>query len=130
MSINRNIIFLDSLQFLKGSLDYLAGNLEDTDFKHLMSEFSKDQLELLRKRDAYPYDWVDSYKKILYPRLPPKESFCSSINGGKRGEGDGRISYSKYLHLELAWKESGFEKLKDFHNHYLKKRCIIISRCI
>ena len=36
--VNRNIIFLDSLQFLKASLDNLAGNLEDTDFKHLLSK--------------------------------------------------------------------------------------------
>ena len=33
--IIRNIIFLDSLQFLKDSLDDLAGNLEDKDFKDL-----------------------------------------------------------------------------------------------
>ena len=32
--INKNMIFLDSIQFYKGSLDSLAGNLEDKDFKH------------------------------------------------------------------------------------------------
>ena len=37
--INRNIIFLDSFQFYKGSLHSLAGNLQNSDFKHLMSEF-------------------------------------------------------------------------------------------
>ena len=58
---NRNIIFLDSLQFLKASLDSLAGNLQDSDFKHLLSEFSSNKLELLKKKDAYPYEWVDSY---------------------------------------------------------------------
>ena len=54
--VNRNIIFLDSLQFLKASLDSLAGNLQDTDFKHLLSEFPEDKLDLLRKKDAYPYE--------------------------------------------------------------------------
>ena len=48
--INRNIVFLDSLQFYKGSLDSLAGNLQDSDFKHLISEFPSDKLELLRKK--------------------------------------------------------------------------------
>ena len=37
--INRNIIFLDSLQFCKESLDKLATNLNNEGFKHLMSEF-------------------------------------------------------------------------------------------
>ena len=54
--INRNIVFLDSLQFLKASLDTLAGNLQDSDFKHLLSEFPKDKLKALRKKDAYPYE--------------------------------------------------------------------------
>ena len=68
--VNRNIIFLDSLQFLKASLDNLAGNLEDKDFKHLKSEFPEDKLKILERKDAYPYECVHSYKKIIYPRLP------------------------------------------------------------
>ena len=40
--INRNIVFLNSLQFLKASSDTLSGNLQDSDFKHLLSEFPKD----------------------------------------------------------------------------------------
>ena len=47
--INRNV-FLDSLQFYKGSLDSLAGNLQDSDFKHLMSEFPPNKLEIFRKK--------------------------------------------------------------------------------
>ena len=37
--VNNGIVFLDSLQFFKASLDSLVGNLEDNDFKHLLSEF-------------------------------------------------------------------------------------------
>ena len=48
--VNNNIIFLDSLQFCKASLDTLAGNLQDNDFEHLVSEFPEDKLELLRKK--------------------------------------------------------------------------------
>ena len=117
--VNRNIIFSDSLQFLKASLDNLALNLEDNDFKHLLSEFPEDKLELLRKRDLYPYQWVDSYRKFLYPRLPPKESFSSSI--------DDKKSSSQYLHLKLIWKEFGFKVFKDFHNHYLKKDVLLLA---
>ena len=41
--INNNIVFINSLQFCKASLDTLAGNLQDSDFKHLLSEFPKDK---------------------------------------------------------------------------------------
>ena len=40
--IHRNVVFLDSLKCLKASLDTLAANLQDSDFKHLLSEFPKD----------------------------------------------------------------------------------------
>ena len=100
--INRNIIFLDSLQFYKASLDTLVGNLRDSDFKHLMSEFPPNKFDLLRKKDAYPYEWVDSYEKFKYTKLPPKESFYSSKDDGKRGKGDEHISSSRYLHLKVV----------------------------
>ena len=42
--VNNSIVFLDSLQFLKASLDSLGGNLKYDDFKHLLSEFPEDKL--------------------------------------------------------------------------------------
>ena len=112
--INNNIVFINSLQFCKASLDTLAGNLQDSDFKHLLSEFLSDKL-------SYPYEWVDSYKQFLYPRLPPKEAFYLSIDDGKRGKGDGHISDERYLHLKNVWNTFNFKAFKDIHNHYLKK---------
>ena len=42
--VNRHITFIDSLQFYNGSLDTLASNLNNKDFKHLTSEFGIDRL--------------------------------------------------------------------------------------
>ena len=70
---------------------------------------------------------MDSYRKFIYPRLPPKESFYSSIDDGKRGKGDGYISYIQYLHLKFLWKESGFKNFKDFHDHYFKKDVLLLA---
>ena len=125
--INKNIVFLDSLHFCKASLDDLAGNLEDKDFKDLMPEFPSDELELLRKKDSYPYEWVDSYKKFIYPRLPPKKAFYSSIDDGKRGKGDGHISDEQYLHLKNVWNTFNFKTFKDYHNHYVKKDVFLLA---
>ena len=112
------------MQFLKASLDELSDNLEYTDFKHLLSEFSKDKLELLKGKDAYPYDWVDNYKKFLYPKLPPKKDFYSSLKA-KRGKGDGHISDEQYAHLQNVWKEFRFKTFKDFHKNYLRKDVLL-----
>ena len=125
--VNNSIVFLDSLQFCKASLDSLAGNLQDNDFKHLLTEFPKDKLELLRKKDSYLYEQVDSYRRFIYPRLPPKESFYSSIDDGKKVEGDGHISYRQYLHLKLVWNKFGFKTFKDFHDHYFKEDVLLLA---
>ena len=86
-----------------------------------------DKLDILRKKDAYPYEWVGSYEKFKYTKLPPKESFYSSKDDGKRGKGDGHISTNQYLHLKLVWKEFGFKTFKDFHNHYIKKDVLFLA---
>ena len=49
---NRNIIFSDSLQFCKEKLDKLVSNLNNEDFKHLMSEFPPNKLEILKRKDS------------------------------------------------------------------------------
>ena len=126
IAINRNITFIESNEFYKGALDTLASNLEDNDFKYLMSEFPTDKLEILKRKDAYPYEWVDSYEKFNYPQLPPKECFYSSLKDGKRDRSDVHISDEQYLYLKNFW-EKCFNKFEDFHNHYLKKDVLLLS---
>ena len=41
--VNRHITFIDSLQFYNSSLDTLASNLNNGDFKYLVSEFGIDK---------------------------------------------------------------------------------------
>ena len=71
--VNRRITFIDPLQFYNSSLDTLASNLEDKDFKYLTSEFGIDKLEILKRKDAYPYEWVDSYEKFKHLSLHEKK---------------------------------------------------------
>ena len=73
--VNRNVTFTDSLQFYNGSLGTLASNLNNEDFKHLTSEFDIDKLEILKRKNAYPYEWVDSYEKFKHTSLPEKNNF-------------------------------------------------------
>ena len=98
--VNRYITFIDSYQFCNSSLDTLASNLNNEDFKYLVSEFGIDKLEIRKIKDAYPYDWVDSYEKFKHPSLTEKKYFYSSINDGKRNKGNGHISNEQYQHLQ------------------------------
>ena len=115
--VNRHITFIDSYQFYKSPLGTLASNLEDNDFKHLTSEFGIDKLEILRRKDAYPYEWVDSYEKIKHSSLPEEKYFYSTIKDGKRDRSDGHISDEQYQHLQNVWDIFNFNTFEDFHDH-------------
>ena len=47
--INKNLVFIDSMQFMNSSLDGLVKNLTDNDFKYLSQEFGDDLLKLVKK---------------------------------------------------------------------------------
>ena len=100
ITVNSNIAFIDSLQLYKGSLDTLASNLDEKDFKHSLSEFGINKLEILKRKDAYPYEWVNSYEKFKHPSLPEKKYFYSSLKDGKRDRSNGNISDEQYEHLK------------------------------
>ena len=48
--LNKNLVFIDSMQFINSSLDKLVKNLSDEGFKYLVEEFSSKNLELLKKK--------------------------------------------------------------------------------
>ena len=123
----RLITFIGPLQFYNGSLDFLALNLNNEDFKHLTSEFGIDKLEILKRKDAYPYEWVDSYEKFKYSTLPHKRCFYLSLKDVKRDKSDGDISDEQYQHLENVWDIFNFNTFEDVYNHYLKKVVVLLA---
>ena len=125
--VNRNITFIDSNGFCKGALDTLASDLEDNYFKYLKSEFADHKLEILKRKDAYSYEWVDSYEKLNYPQLLPKKCFNSSLKDGKRDRSDENIPHEQYLHEKNIWNTFNFNKFEDFFNNYWKKDVLLLS---
>ena len=64
-TINHNLVFVDSMQFMYSTLDSLVTNLLDSDFKYLSQEFSDEQLKLVKQKEVYPYKNMDSFKKVF-----------------------------------------------------------------
>ena len=80
----------------------------------MSSEFSSDKLEILKRKDAYPYEWEDSYEKFNYQQLPPKECFYSLLKDGKRDNSDGHTSDKQYSHLKMCGKNLILIRLEIF----------------
>ena len=62
--LNKNLIFIDNMQFMNSSLNKLVKNLSDEDFKYLVEDFGSDNLELLKQKGDYPYQYMNSFKKF------------------------------------------------------------------
>ena len=53
------------MQFMNSSLEKLVKNLSDNDFKYLTEEFGSKNLELLKQKDAYPYEYIHTLKDLV-----------------------------------------------------------------
>ena len=67
--LNKNLVFIDSMQFMNSSLEKLVKNLSDDDFKYLTKEFGSKNLELLKQKGAYPFESMDSFKRFSEEKL-------------------------------------------------------------
>ena len=52
--LNKNLVFIDSMQFMNSSHDKLVKNLSDEDFMYLVEEFGFENLGLLKQKGACP----------------------------------------------------------------------------
>ena len=109
--VNRCLVFIDSMQFMNGSLEKLVDNLGDEDFKYLSEVFSGKGLDLVKQKGVYPYEYVDSFKRFNECFLPSRECFFSSLKGVSITEGE-------YLRAVRVWNVFGIKKLGEYHDLY------------
>ena len=93
------------------SLDSLVNNLPDDAFNNLERYCTDDKLSLVKRKEVYPYEYMDSLERFKENKLPPKEVFYSRLTG----EG---ISDEDYEHAEKVWKVFGMKTLQDYHDLY------------
>ena len=110
------------MQFTNSSLKKLVKNLSD-------NEFGSKNLELLKQKDAYSYEYMDSFKRFNEEKLPDKKYFYSSIKDGKICDdgkiSDGHIDVNDYLTCKKTWDKFEMKNMGDYHDHYLKKDVLL-----
>ena len=62
--LGKNWVFVDSMQFMNSSLHKLVKNFSDGDFKYLVKEFGSENLEILKQKAAYPYEYMNSFERF------------------------------------------------------------------
>ena len=119
------------MQFMNSSLYKIVKKLSDEDFKYLVEEFGSANLELLKQKGDYPYEYVNSFERFNEEKLPARKYFYSSIKNGKIGDdgkrSDGHISIKDYLTCEKILDKFGMKYMGDYHNHCLKKGVLLLA---
>ena len=119
-TINKNLIVIDSMQFMNSSLEKLVKNLLDNDFIYLIQEFGSGKLQLLKQNDVYSYEYMNSFERFSGENLPDKKIFYRSLK-------DGHITDKEYLTYIKIWNKFSRENMGDYHNHYLKKDVLLLA---
>ena len=115
---------------MNSSLEELVKNLPDDDFKYLTKEFGSKNIEHLKQKGFYPYDYMGSSKRFNEEKLPDKEGFYSSVKDGATADNskklDGQISNEDYMTCNKIWNKFNMKDMSDYHDHYLKKDVLLL----
>ena len=114
------IVFKDSLKFMHSSIEVLVNNLPKNGFKNISKYFKPEQVELIKQKGFYPYEYMDSVEKFKDPTPPPQKAFFSKLTG--KG-----ISNKNYSHVLNVWNSSNMKSMKDYHEFYNKTDVLLLA---
>ena len=104
-TINKNVFFIDSMQFMNSGLDILVKNLPNNDFKHLSQT-----IEISETKVVYPYEYTDSFDNFSEDKL---KNECISKKG--------------CLHANNVRNMFKMNTLGDYHDLYLKTDVLLLA---
>ena len=96
--IDKKLIFIVSFQCMNQSLSNLANNLLKDGFYHTQNEFGSKNLELIAKKDVFPYDYMHDFNKFKEKGLPSIENFYSKLTGEDISDED--YNHAKNLNVK------------------------------
>ena len=105
--LGNHLVFLDSFQFMRSSLEKLVSNLPKESFKYTS------------QKGVYPYDYMDSFDKFN-EKLPPKEEFYSVLN-------DEHISDEDYEHAKNIWNTFSLKNMGEYDDLYLESDILLLA---
>ena len=112
-TINRNLVFIDSMQFMNSSLDSLVRNLSDNDFRYLSEKFSAEFLRLVKQKGVYPFEYMNSFEKFSEDKL-----YLINVNF---------YSQKDYLKANNIWNVFKMNTIGDYHDLSLKTDVLLLA---
>ena len=123
------LAFKDCLHFLGAFVEQIGKNLRASGrdkFKLLRAEFphaTTDQLDLLLRKQVYPYEYMNSRDPFNETSLTPKDAFFEKHCGQDRSD-------EEYAHAQKLWSTIGCKTILDYHYLFLKCMSTLLSSFI
>ena len=114
------IVFKDSLKFMSSSLGALVNNLPKNGFKNISKYYTPEEVELIKQKGFYPYEFMNIEEKFNDTKLPPREVFYSKLSG--KG-----ISEKNYKHAWNVWNTFKMKTFKDYHKLYNETDVLLLA---
>jgi hypothetical protein len=122
--VGKQLVFIDSTQFMGSSLENLVENLykgQNVDrFMRMQCEWQGEELDMLLKKGVYPYEYMNRWEKFDKKRLPGKSAFYSSLYEEEVNEKD-------YSRACKVFDKFNCNNLGDYHDLYLKTDVLLLA---
>ena len=78
------------------------------------------KFDLLLRKGVYPYEYMDSWKRLEEESLPDKESFYSELNNE-------HIADEDYAHAQKIWGTFNIQSLGEYHDLYVQSDTTLLA---
>ena len=114
-TVNFDLVFLDSFQFMPSSLCSLVGNLEvlPETRRNILRDYPSIDDGIITRKGVFPYSYVDSPNRLSETQLPPQSAFTNDLTKEP-------CSDVEYAHARLAWSDFQCHSLGDYMRRYLE----------
>ena len=114
------IRFIDSFKFMSTSLDSLVNNLPEEAFTNLKKYYMGNKFSLVKRKGVYPYEYMNSLERFKENKLPPKESFYSTLTGED-------ISDEDYQHAQKVWEAFKTKSMEGYLELYNETDVLLLA---
>ena len=82
VNVYSRLKFVDTMNFMRTSLEKLVGNMDKPSFEHTGKYFRGEELGLMFRKGVYPYEYMTGVQRLCERSLPPKEDLASLLGAG------------------------------------------------
>ncbi|CAB3989883.1 Gastrula zinc finger, partial [Paramuricea clavata] len=119
-SLGKNIVFIDSIQFMASSLEALVSNLSPEDFKIVGKRWKGEDFNLVTQKGVFPYEFLDDISKLNTEGLPSRDKFYSSLY-------ESEVKDEDYQRALKVWDHFGMKTMRDYHDLYLETDVLLLA---